>query len=316
MKTLIYFLLALILFTNFGCNKTGIKGTLVYGPTGTPVEDIEISLIPKDLNTEEKSSYIKKGESDKNGEFKITGLEANYTYILNLKSDKYSFKDPNNPPIVSSLTKDQTWIMNQPVIVKDILPGIGCYVKRDKDKFEEVTMYKALSKYQFSNSFRGLGYEKMSTHSTPTIYFTTEESLKSSNATKVKNGDIIYFNITSSGGLAVQNWFICSLQKMSYHENCKEEVLNFGLSNYYIGGGMYFERFYDGVNRISCLGIERYSISKKSPRTENYYTVNLPKGYYLVSSYDFTDKSNDRSGIFFNYILEVTDDVEENLESD
>lgn len=315
MKKITFNIIFFVLFIFFGCNKTGIKGTVTYAPTGEILEDVDISAIPE-LKTEERASLIKKGKTDKNGEYKITGLERKYSYAIVIQSNKFIDINSKNPLRISGLNliEDQTYLISNPIKVMDIIPGTGCFVKRQNGDFEEVSKYGRLNTYELTGGFRGVGDFKMHTYTNPKLYFTNNTDISSANPTKVKNGEIIYFNITSDGTWSINYWHISPLTKVQYNENCASDMNNLGITQLLVAGNIYFERFFDNINRISCLGIEKTNISKKDPRNEPYYQVFLGKGYYMISSYDFTDKSNTRSQPVFNFIIEVIDEPEGELE--
>ncbi|MBK9334950.1 MAG: hypothetical protein IPM96_21755 [Ignavibacteria bacterium] len=186
MKKLLPLFMILFVLILTGCNKTGVKGTVLYGPTSAPIEGITVKAVPR-LDTEEKTSFTKTTTTDKNGEYKITGLESSYSFFIIIYDDKMIEAGKNkNQTIVSYLTKDQTKIINKPIIVFDILPGIGCYVKRDNGKFEEIQEFKRLSTVQFSGTFRTLddGGTIHGSIKNPNFYYTSEDEIKDFNPTK------------------------------------------------------------------------------------------------------------------------------------
>ncbi|MBK8383072.1 MAG: carboxypeptidase regulatory-like domain-containing protein [Ignavibacteria bacterium] len=179
-----FFVLSTFFYLIFvtGCNKTGLKGTAIYGPTNSPIEGIEISAIPN-LNTEERSSLTKSGTSDKNGEYKISGLETQYTYDLIVKNNKYKdvIDRKSLPNRIRAEVKDQTTLV-KPIVLIDLLPGKKNYVKRQDGKFEELTPVPV----SFIRTI------KLTDRYNSTARCVNIDQIITLNPIKIKNGDIIF----------------------------------------------------------------------------------------------------------------------------
>lgn len=258
-----------------GCNKTGIKGTVIYGPTNRPIEGIEILAIP-DLNTEERSNFTKSGTSDKNGEYKISGLETQYYYKIQIKNNKYILKYGNT---IKPEVKDQTTLV-KPIVLVDILPGKKNYVKRQDGKFEELTSVPV----SFISTIRLPDFYK-----TPAKCVNIEQII-ALNPIKIKNGDILFCGNSRSNAI-----YLCPIQKCTYDKRVENLLTDGNIKDIFFVGKLHAKpNFYRG-----------YEVKKDEGEVgrSGYYNVNVPKGFYIYSGYSIQS---------FNtlepYVIEVTDE--------
>ncbi|MBK9334949.1 MAG: hypothetical protein IPM96_21750 [Ignavibacteria bacterium] len=96
-------------------------------------------------------------------------------------------------------------------------------------------------------------------------------------------------------------------RKVNYSEDSKLEVENIGLHKLLVAGNIEIGKFSDYFygNTMSLI---RNNITTKSTTSEKYFQVNLSPGYYIASTYDFTDKIRHQNQAVFNFIIEIIDD--------
>ena len=278
-----FFVLSTFFYLIFvtGCNKTGLKGTVIYGPTNSPIEGIEISAIPN-LNTEERSSLTKSGTSDKNGEYKISGLETQYTYDLIVKNNKYKdvIDRKSLPNRIRAEVKDQTTLV-KPIVLIDLLPGKKNYVKRQDGKFEELTPVPV----SFIRTI------KLTDRYNSTARCVNIDQIITLNPIKIKNGDIIFCG--DPGSVATSRTFLYPIQKCTYDKKVENALTESNIKDIFFIGRIHAKlNFYEGYEvKEEDGGLGR----------QEYFYVNLPKGFYIYSS-DRISHSKDP------YIFEVIDE--------
>lgn len=207
-------------------------------------------------------------------------MENTYSYYITVTDPKYY--GIANPPIISSLIKDQTKLIN-PITVIDKLPGNKSYVKRQNGNFEELTQ---IDSYYLRQLNMNIG-----TYYGINMRYVFINDIKNYNPIKVKNGEIIFNGATN------HKTYLYPISKCTYDASLYDKLQSNNLIDLdYVGvyhyknnphlGPFFKENFKHTIERF-------------------FFYVNLPKGYYIYSHGQNIHMNNES---FIPYVFEVVDD--------